>query len=159
MTFIRITEAEATALRGPVGDYHALDPIALPDTDDYILTDEVLTHPAYASAVPTLEVLPTYAEWQTGVAYAANDIVAHEAKLWRIVQAHTSQADWEPQDVPALWRTAHEAGVIPEWVQPQGAHDAYALGARVTHNGQVWESTINANVWPPGTGSLWTVVT
>lgn len=47
------------------------------------------------------------------------------------------------------------ADVVPdpsytEWVQPTGAHDAYALGARVTWNGKTWESTVGANVWEPG---------
>jgi len=41
-------------------------------------------------------------------------------------------------------------GEYPEWVQPTGAHDAYALGAIVAHNGQLWISTVDANVWEPG---------
>lgn len=48
-------------------------------------------------------------------------------------------------------------GVVPAWVQPTGAHDAYALGAQVTHNGQVRQSTVNANVWQPGVYG-WVVV-
>lgn len=36
-----------------------------------------------------------------------------------------------------------------EWVQPTGAHDAYALGAVVAHVGKVWESTVENNVWEP----------
>ena len=42
------------------------------------------------------------------------------------------------------------APAYPAWVQPTGAHDAYALGAKVTHNGKTWESTADANVWEPG---------
>jgi len=38
---------------------------------------------------------------------------------------------------------------FPEWVQPQGAHDAYSLGAIVSHNGQLWISTVDSNVWEP----------
>jgi hypothetical protein len=37
----------------------------------------------------------------------------------------------------------------PEWVQPLGAHDAYAIGAKVLFGGKVWESTIDNNVWSP----------
>ena len=47
----------------------------------------------------------------------------------------------------------------PEWVQPTGAHDAYAKGSQVTHNGERYVSQINANVWEPGvfgSESLWT---
>lgn len=47
----------------------------------------------------------------------------------------------------------------PEWVQPTGAHDAYAKGSQVTHNGERYVSQIGANVWEPGvfgSESLWT---
>lgn len=47
----------------------------------------------------------------------------------------------------------------PEWVQPIGAHDAYAKGSQVTHNGERYVSKIDANVWEPGvfgSESLWT---
>jgi len=39
---------------------------------------------------------------------------------------------------------------VAEWVQPAGAHDAYAKGAVVEWNGKIWENTIDANVWEPG---------
>lgn len=38
----------------------------------------------------------------------------------------------------------------PEWVQPTGAHDAYAQGAKVNHNGKKWMSDGANNVWEPG---------
>jgi hypothetical protein len=41
-------------------------------------------------------------------------------------------------------------GVATVWRQPSGAHDAYPLGSRVTHLGEVWVSTTPANVWEPG---------
>lgn len=47
----------------------------------------------------------------------------------------------------------------PEWVRPTGAHNAYAKGSQVTHNGEKYVSKIDANVWEPGVlGSdfLWT---
>jgi hypothetical protein len=54
---------------------------------------------------------------------------------------------WEP---PVGWREVVSEG-YPAWVQPTGAHDAYPLNFRVTHNGQDWENTgSTANVWEPG---------
>lgn len=41
-----------------------------------------------------------------------------------------------------------------DWAQPEGAHDAYSLGAIVSHNGSTWVSLIAANVWEPG-GANW----
>lgn len=37
----------------------------------------------------------------------------------------------------------------PDFVQPTGGHDAYNTGDRVTYQGKVYESTIDANVWAP----------
>ena len=40
---------------------------------------------------------------------------------------------------------------ITAWVQPEGAHDAYAEGAIVTKaDGTYWKSITPANVWAPG---------
>ena len=44
-----------------------------------------------------------------------------------------------------------EQPTAPAYRQPSGAHDAYKQGDRVTYNGAVYESTINANVWAPDT--------
>lgn len=37
----------------------------------------------------------------------------------------------------------------PEFVQPTGAHDAYAKGAKVTYEGRHYTSLIDGNVWSP----------
>ena len=34
--------------------------------------------------------------------------------------------------------------------QPTGAQDAYAKGAKVSHNGKHWISDVDNNVWEPG---------
>lgn len=111
-----------------------------------LLTDE------QAETVPN-----AYPEWAADTTYKVGDRRRYDEKLWRCVQAHTSQAGWEPPSVPALWvRTSHD-GEIPDWVQPTGAHDAYALGDKVKHIGKVWESLIDANVWEPSPSvpTLW----
>lgn len=88
--------------------------------------------------------------WRVGESYAIGDRRQRHGILYTCVQAHTSQADWEPADTPALWKVTTPEGTIPEWVQPTGAHDAYAKGDKVRHNGIVWESTIDANTYEPG---------
>ncbi len=90
-----------------------------------------------------------YPQWQADTAYIAGDLFAYNDNLYECAQSHTSQAGWEPPNVPALWTHAVPQSVIPIWVQPSGSHDAYALGAQVTHNGSVWESTVDNNVWEP----------
>ena len=104
-----------------------------------MLTDE------QAEQVPN-----AYPEWAVGVHYTVGKRVRHDGKLYRCEQAHTSQADYAPDKAPALWVRTSQEGEIPDWVQPTGAHDAYAKGDKVRHNGKVWESTMDANVYEPG---------
>ena len=93
-------------------------------------------------------VTALYPEWEVGVAYAVGDRRQYEGLLYRCVQAHTSQADWTPPAVPALWvRTWTDP--YPEWVQPTGAHDAYNRGDRCSYKGKHYICTVDGNVYPP----------
>lgn len=77
----------------------------------------------------------------------------HGDKLYRVNvgQGHTIQADWAPDKAASLFSlAANPADEWPEWIQPTGAHNAYAKGAKVTHNGKRWVSTVDANTWVPG---------
>lgn len=97
-----------------------------------------------------------FEDWQAGVSYTVGDRRQYDGLLYKCVQSHTSQINWEPPNVPALWtRTSTEEW--PEWIQPTGAQDAYNQGDKVTHNGQHWISDIDANVWEPGVYG-WTLV-
>ena len=55
---------------------------------------------------------------------------------------------WSPDTYG--WELETSGEDYPAWVQPLGAHDAYALGAIVSHNEQLWISTVDNNVWEPG---------
>ena len=78
-------------------------------------------------------------------------IVSYNGQLYRCISAHTSQDDWTPNTAVSLWvACADPAEEWPEWKQPAGAHDAYSLGAKVTHNDAHWISTADNNVWEPG---------
>lgn len=91
-----------------------------------------------------------YPEWAVDISYTAGERVQYNSKLYRCVQAHTSQEGWEPATTPALWtRTAKEDEIL-DWVQPTGVQDAYNKNDKVKHNGSTWISNVDANVWEPG---------
>ena len=48
------------------------------------------------------EAVTLHPVWKAGIAYSAGYKAQHSGKLWRCRQAHTSQAGWEPENVPAL---------------------------------------------------------
>lgn len=98
------------------------------------------------SALSGVELFP---EWKADTAYSVGDRISDDGILYKCIQAHTSQASWRPSLTPALWlRISIEEW--PEWVQPIGAHDAYALGDKVSHNEKHWVSTIDYNTYEPG---------
>ncbi len=96
-----------------------------------------------------LEAIELYPVWSSGISVSVNDRYQYSDKLYKCVQAHTTQADWTPDKTPALWVEV-SLDEFPEWKQPAGAHDAYAKGDKVKHNDKKWESTADANVWEPG---------
>jgi hypothetical protein len=55
-----------------------------------------------------LRMLRFYPEWKAGTEYAAGLKVQRNGKLFRIVQAHTSQDGWQPENVPALFEQINE---------------------------------------------------
>lgn len=108
-------------------------------------------------AIEAAELFPA---WAVGVAYSVGERVQYDGKLYKVVQAHTSQADWTPPTVPALFTEVAKPGEIPVWKQPTGAQDAYNKGDKVhypTADDPVYESTVDANVWSPDTHG-WEVV-
>ena len=84
-----------------------------------------------------------------GVNYIAGMLLQYDGSLYRVVQPHTSQADWAPDKVPALF-TKVSLEEWPEWVQPTGSQDAYAKDAKTSHNSDHWISDYDNNVWEPG---------
>ena len=123
------------------------------------LTSEEVTRMLIAQQINTLEVgdntalrmVEFYPEWAADVDYTAGYKVQHGGKLWRCVQAHTSQSGWEPESAPSLWAKVliPDPEVIPEWEQPDSTNP-YSVGDKVTHNGKTWVSDIDNNVWEPG---------
>ena len=99
-----------------------------------------------------LEAVELFPMWQTDTAYDKGIRVRYGEKLYRCEQSHTSQADWTPDQTPALWTEVAKPGEIPVWKQPTGAQDAYMAGDKVhypTANDQVYESTMDYNTYAP----------
>ena len=110
---------------------------------DYIcstISDE--DAPKHAALFPT---------WRSDKTYSVGDRVRCGKKLFKCLTAHTSQSSWIPTAAPSLWARADDPTVEwPEWVQPTGATDAYAVGSKVSHNDKHWVSDTDNNTWEPG---------
>lgn len=98
-----------------------------------------------------LEAVFAYPKWKVGATYSVGDRVRYGSKLYKVLQAHTSQSSWEPNVAVSLFAEVlpGQDGDIGEWVQPDSTNP-YMKGDKVTHNGKKWESSIDYNVWEPG---------
>lgn len=112
-----------------------------------------------------MEIAAVYDEWQPDRQYAQGVYLTYgtngvgDPQLYKVAQAHTSQADWTPDKTPALYvAIGLNASGYPLWSQPTGAHDAYNTGDVVDYGGVLYESVINGNTTVPGTDErYWTV--
>lgn len=103
-----------------------------------------------------MEVAYMYDPWKIGKAYSAGEFVTYgingvgDPQLYKVAQAHISQADWTPDITPALYVAIglDEQG-YPVWSQPTGAHDAYNKGDIVNYNDKLYESLMDGNVYSP----------
>lgn len=50
-----------------------------------------------------LQAVELFPQWVTGHAYVVDERLQYKNVLYRVVQAHTSQADWTPDKTPALF--------------------------------------------------------
>lgn len=75
-----------------------------------------------------------------------------EQRLYRSIHdIGEAYKDLKPSENPTLWtRIGNPAEEYPEWFEPKGAHDAYPIGAKVSHSGKQWVSNYDNNIWEPG---------
>jgi len=99
-------------------------------------------------------------EWETGTAYAVDDLAFHQGRVWKCIQAHTSQADWQPVDVPALWtgqRPDTGGGPIPWEPALALTTDDQVTYQGVTYN-VIQAHTTQAGWTPPAVPALFQAV-
>lgn len=105
-----------------------------------------------------LEIIDVFPAWRDDAHYAADDRVRYGGVLYKCLQAHDAQAAWTPEAAPSLWAQVliPDPGDIPEWVQPDSTNP-YMTGDKVRHNGHVWRSLVDNNVWEPSESlpTLW----
>ena len=103
-------------------------------------------------ALNNIEAFPL---WKVGLVITQDDVnkglrLRYENELYKVIQPHTTQADWTPDIAVSLFVKVSVED-WPEWVQPTGGHDAYNKGDKVSHAKKHWISIYDgANVWEPG---------
>ena len=104
-----------------------------------------------------LEIASVYPKYEVGKNYAVGDYFTYgenavgDAQLYKVVQAHTSQAEWIPSETASLYVPIGltDDGYV-EWSQPSGAHDTYNKGDVVWYQEKLYTSTVDGNAYAPG---------
>ena len=121
----------------------------------YKLRELILKAVESLSDTDALQGIELFDPWAADTDYVTGDRRRHEGLLYKCLMNHTSQPSWTPDVSPSLWvRVDDPSQEWPEWVQPLGSTDAYAKGAKVSHNEKHWISDVDGNVWEPPT--MWT---
>lgn len=113
------------------------------------LINKAAEHLSDEEALSGIELYPV---WKYPEHYEKDQRVREGNKLYRVIQSHDSQADWQPSQTPALFAEVGLPGEITVWKQPLGAEDAYRLGAKVYYPDKgdpVYENDLDYNVYPP----------
>ena len=92
-----------------------------------------------------------FSSWKVSTSYKKGDRVRYNDKLYKALVDHESTENYTPDITNYQWVEITDPSVeYPDWAQPLGYADAYASGAKVTHNNKRWISTVDNNVWEPG---------
>ena len=150
--YIDMTAEEITAMQAELAKAEAYERTRP-------LTESEVSRLLIAKQINTLSVddntalrMVEYYPAPDAASYAAGDRIQYNGKLYKCLQAHTAQADWNPVDAPSLWAevlAGQDGTEIGEWVQPDSTNP-YMRGDRVSYNGKIYESEVDNNVWAPG---------
>ena len=91
------------------------------------------------TALTGIELFPI---WTIDRAYAIGDKVQRNGKLWRCIQAHTSQIGWEPENVASLWTEICEShvGTLEDPI-PYSGNMALESGKCYSQDGKIYRCT------------------
>lgn len=111
---------------------------------------------ATLSEEQAMEVVAVFDPWEIGKSYAVGDYLTYgvngvgDPQLFKVLQDHTSQADWTPDTAVSLYAAIglDEQG-YPVWSQPTGSHDSYNTGDIVNYHGTLYRSCVDGNVYSP----------
>lgn len=107
----------------------------------------------------SLSHIALYDNWKPNRAYEEGTKVSYMGILYKCLTSHVGLAEWHPDVTPSLWAKVinevtvdEETGEVtyPTWEQPDSTNP-YMMGDHVIHNGILYVSLINGNVWEPGT--------
>ena len=92
MTAEEIAEMEEAKLRHEAAEKHR--PLTVDEVSAMLIKQQINT--LAVDDQTALRMIAFYPDWENGKAYAAGDKLVSGGKLYKVLQAHTSQSTWVP---------------------------------------------------------------
>lgn len=88
-----------------------------------------------------------YPEWNAGVSCTVGFKVQRKGRLWKCLQAHTSQTGWEPENAASLWTEINEthAGTEEDPI-PYNGNMALEIGKYYMQNHEIYICIRNTEI-------------
>lgn len=100
-----------------------------------------------------LDVAALFPTWKSklddGKEVPVGERLWYDGKLYKVIQAHTPQADWTPDISPSLFVEVEKPGEIRDITDPIPAEYPFMKGELGRWKGHIYESNIDNNVWTP----------
>ena len=121
--YIEMTAEEIATMEAEAARYEAAErtrPLTAEEVTAMLIKQQINTLAVDDNTA--LRMVEFYPEWAVDVDYSTGYKVQHGGKLWRCLQAHTSQAGWEPENAASLWTEICEthAGTIDDPIPYSG---------------------------------------
>lgn len=107
--YIELTAEEIAALQKEQAKAEAYErkrPMTEPEVSRMLITEQINTLAVDDQTALRMRVF--YPEWKASKDYAAGYKVQYKEKLYKVVTAHTSQADWTPDAAVTLYERIDE---------------------------------------------------
>ena len=141
--YINMTAEEIAAMEAEAARYEAIErtrPLAESEVSRMLIAQQINTLTVDDNTA--LRMVEFYPEWAENAEYTAEYKVQRNGKLWRCIQAHTSQTGWEPENAASLWTEICEshAGTLEDPI-PYSGNMALESGKYYMQDGKVYRCT------------------
>ena len=141
--YIDMTAEEIAAMEAEAAKFEAYErtrPLTAEEVTSMLIRQQV--NSLTVDDNTALRMLTFYPEWASDTDYTAGYKVQRGGKLWRCIQAHTSQIGWEPENAASLWTEICEshAGTLEDPI-PYNGNMALESGKYYSQNSKIYRCT------------------
>ena len=141
--YIDMTAEEIAAMEAEAAKFEAYErtrPLTAEEVTSMLIRQQINTLTVDDNIA--LRMLEFYPAWASDTDYTAGYKVRRGGRLWRCIQAHTSQAGWEPENTASLWTEICEshAGTLEDPI-PYSGNMALESGKYYSQNSKIYRCT------------------